>query len=373
MAVGLSASGSGATPVRVAIAGTGFGQKIHIPGLQIHHGTEPIAVYHRDVTQARAVAAKHQIPQAFDDFAAMIAAPEVDAVTIATPPFLHYDQAKAAIAAGKHVLLEKPVTLTAQEAAELRDLAAQTGAIVAVDFEFRYVPAWQRLAELLGEGAVGQRRLVKIDWMASSRADASRPWNWYAQRDCGGGALGAIGSHAFDYIAWLFGPVARLCAQLSTSVTERPDPSNGDLKPVTSDDIGNLLLTLTDGTPVQLCLSSTTYQGRGHWVEVYGDRGTLILGSDHQKDYVHGFKLWYAPAGQDLQEVPIPDRLAFPTTYADGRLAPFVRVVDAWVQGIAAGQAIAPSLVEGTYAQWLMDLSQESSDRAVWVEVPPSP
>jgi predicted dehydrogenase len=130
------------------------------------------------------------------------------------------------------------------------------------------------------------------------------------------------------------------------------------------------LLELTDGTPVQVCLSSTTYQGRGHWVEIYGDRGTLILGSDNQADYIHGFKLWYAPAGEPLQELPVPDRLAFPQTYPDGRMAAVLRVVDRWVQAIDQGQAIAPSLREGIASQQLMDLAHESHDRGQWVTVP---
>ena len=353
----------------VAIAGTGFGQKIHLPVLQQHHRTRPIALFHRTIAKAQAIAQHHQIPYALDSFAEMVALPEVQAVMVSTPPFLHYDMAHRVLAAGKHLLLEKPVTMTVQEAEALQAVADRTGAIVAVDFEFRMVPAWQRLAELLAEGVVGQKRLVKIDWMASSRADASRPWNWYAQQSHGGGALGAIGSHTFDYIHWLFGPVQRLFANLITSVAERPDPIGGGLKRVDSDDICQILLELADGTPVQVCLSSTTYQGRGHWVEVYGDRGTLVLGSDNQADYIHGFKLWYAPAGQPLQELDIPDRLAFPQTYDDGRMAAVLRVVDRWVQGIDQGQAIAPSLREGIVSQRLMDLAHESHDRGQWVTI----
>lgn len=359
------------SPLGVAIAGTGFGQKIHLPAFQIHHRTEPVAIYHRDLARAQAIAANHGVPLALDDFDALLARPEVQAVSIATPPFLHFPMARAALAAGKHVLLEKPITLNVQEAQQLQAIAAETGAIVAIDFEFRYVPAWQRFAELLAEGMVGQRRLIKIDWMAASRADASRPWNWYAQQEQGGGALGAIGSHTFDYIHWLFGPVQRLSAKLTTSVKERPDPMDGRLRPVTSDDICNLVLELTDGTPVQVCLSSTTYNGRGHWVEVYGDRGTAVLGSDNQADYVHGFQIFTAVGSAPLAAEPIPERLAFPKTYDDGRLAPFLRVVDAWVQGIEAGRAIAPSLIEGIASQHLMDLTHLSNEQGAWVEVPP--
>ncbi|MCU0566791.1 MAG: Gfo/Idh/MocA family oxidoreductase [Oculatellaceae cyanobacterium Prado106] len=357
--------------IGVAVVGTGFGQKIHIPGLQIHHRTEIVAVYHRDRTQGEAIATTHQIPRVCQTVEDLVALPEVQAVSISTPPFLHYDMAKTVLQAGKHLLLEKPMTLTVDEAVELYRLAQDKGAIAMMDFEFRFVPAWQRFAELLQENYVGQKRLIKIDWLVSSRADATKPWNWYARKDQGGGALGAIGSHCFDYIAWLFSPIQRLSGRLSTAVPTRPDPITNTQKPVDADDICCLTLELADGTPCQVTLSAATYQGRGHWVEVYGDRGTLILGSDNQSDYVHGFRLWGSEQGQPLQELPIPDRLAFPTTYPDGRLAPFIRVVDRWVEGIDQGMTVVPSLREGVASQLVMDGVGRSHQTQTWIEIPP--
>ena len=355
----------------VAVAGTGFGEKIHIPGFQAHPDTQVVAVYHRDINKAKAIAQSHHIPQAGDRLEDILALPDVEAVSISTPPFLHYEMAKLALQAGKHLLLEKPTTLSATEARELYQLAVANNVVAMMDFEFRFVPAWQLFAEYLAEDYVGQKRLIKIDWLVSSRADASRPWNWYAQKDKGGGALGAVGSHAFDYISWLFGPVRRLCGQLSTAIPERPDPAeDGKLKPVDADDTCLVMLELADGTPCQVCISSVTYQGRGHFVEVYGDRGTLVLGSENQKDYVHGFRLLAAPAGKPLTEVEIPNRLIFSRNYSDGRLAPFIRVVDQWVQGIDAGKAMIPSLGEGVYSQLLMDLTHQSHETGSWVNVP---
>jgi len=356
--------------IGVALVGTGFGQKIHLPGLQTHHRTEVVAIYHRDLQKARSIATAHQVPHACHALDALLSLPEVQAVSISTPPFLHYEQAKAVLQAGKHLLLEKPTALNAREALELYQLARAQQVITALDFEFRFVPAWQYLAELLAEGYVGQKRFVKVDWLVPSRADASRPWNWYAQKAQGGGALGAIGSHLFDYIAWLFAPIQRLCGRLSTTIATRPDPATGEMKPVDADDTCTLILELVDGTLCQAALSAVTYQGRGHWVEVYGDRGTLILGSDNQKDYVHGFRLWGSQAGQPLTELEIPDRLQFPQTYEDGRLAPFIRVVDRWVQSIDQAKVLGPSLREGVYSQLLMDLTHESNQTGTWVNVP---
>ena len=353
----------------VAVLGTGFGQKIHIPGLQIHHRTQLVTVYHRDLTKAQAIAAQHQIPHACDSLEQILALPTVNAVSIATPPFLHRDMAIAALKAGKHVLLEKPTALSVAEARQIELLAQQQHRIVTMDFEFRFIPAWQQLSTLLSQGYVGTPRLVKVDWMVPGRANPERAWSWYARRDQGGGTLGAFASHTFDYLAWLFGPTQRLCANLTTAIPQRPDSVTGELKPVDADDTCTLILELENGTPCQITISSVTYGGRGHWVEVYGDRGTLVLGSNNLKDYGHGFQLLGAPAGKPLEQLTIPETLAFPKTYDDGRLAPFIRVIDHWVSCIDQGVSMAPSITEGVYSQLLIDLAQESHKRGIWMDV----
>jgi predicted dehydrogenase len=356
-----------AAPVRVAVVGTGFGQKVHIPGLQAHHRTEVVAVYHRDLAKARAIAADYGIPHACDTVEAIVALPEVEAVSVSTPPFLHHAMARTVLQANKHLLLEKPTALSTAEAQDLADLAQQRNLIATMDFEFRFVPEWQRLAELLAEDYVGNLRFVKIDWTVPGRANPERPWNWYARKDQGGGALGAFASHTFDYITWLFGPIQRLCARLSTAIPQRPDPATGEGKPVDADDTCSLVLDLANGVPCQVAISSVTYAGRGHWVEVYGDRGTLVLGSDNLKDYVHGFQLYGSQAGAPLQPLAIPERLQFPTTYADGRIAPFVRVVNHWVNDIDRGNPTAPSIQEGVVSQRLMDLAHQAHATNTWV------
>ncbi|MFM9266406.1 Gfo/Idh/MocA family protein [Tychonema sp. BBK16] len=366
--------------IGVAVVGTGFGQKIHIPGFQTHHRTEVVAVYHRNLEKAQAIASSHNIPYACNSIEDIIAIPEVAGVSISTPPFLHFEMAKKVLEAGKHLLLEKPTALTANEARELYKLAnkSQTNlesksakTIATMDFEFRFIPAWQMLAELLATGYVGEKRLIKIDWLVSGRADANRPWNWYSQKERGGGVLGATGSHVFDYINWLFGRIQRLSGQLITGISTRPDPNDsGKLKPVDADDSCTLMLELAEGIPCQVCLSSVTYQGRGHWLEIYGSNGTLVLGSDNQQDYVHGFRLWGSQGGQPLAEIKIPQRLEFPQVYPDGRIAPFIRVVDKWVEAIDGGESLIPSLREGVYSQLLMDLTQESNATGTWVDIP---
>jgi predicted dehydrogenase len=357
--------------IGVAIVGTGFGASVHIPGLQKHPRTKVVALYHREEEKARQLALEHNIEYHFSNLSKILALKDVEAVALSTPPFLHYPMAKEILLARKHLLLEKPMTMTLEQAQELYHLAGEQGVRVTADFEFRTIPAWQLLAQYLQQEYIGKIRLVKVDWLVASRANSSRPWNWYSQEDCGGGILGAIGSHTFDYLHWLFGPAKRLSAQLYCSIKERKDPQdNNVLKPVDAEDTAIILMELADKTPLQINLSSVTYQGRGHWLEIYGDKGTLVLGSSNLKDYVHGFKLYTSLSGGPLYEVEIPPELEFSETFPDGRIAPFINIVERWVDSIDSAKEIAPSLDEGVYSQMLLDLARFSNSNQRWVEVP---
>ncbi len=355
--------------IGIGIIGTGFGQTVHIPGFQNHSETKVVAVYHRDRQKAQQIANEFSIFAACDRLDDLLEMPSIQAVAISTPPFLHFEMAKAAIEAGKHVLLEKPTALSVDEAIVLYQLARSKGVIVTMDFEFRTCPHWRYLQHLLATGYAGKLRLIKIEWLVQGRASANRQWNWYSQKDRGGGALGALGSHTFDYISWLFGPVARICGHLSTSIDSRPD-AQGVMRPVDADDTCNIMLELANRTPCNICISTVTHRGRGHWVTVYGDLHTVVLGSSNLNDYVHGFSLQKTIPGGELEVMPIPTEYEFPRTFKDGRLAPFIAICDRFVTSIRKGENIAPSLREGIYSQLLMDLTKSSHDHRQWLDVP---
>ena len=164
-------------PLRVAIAGLGFGEKVHLPALRDCPAPEPVALWHPRQQRLEAACASSGLPGS-TDFEALLSDPQIDAIVIATPPEARQALASAALKAGKHLLLEKPVALDAAGVEELQRLAIQQHRCVAVDFEYRAVPLFQQLAALLEDGVLGEPWLVKLDWLMSSRADPSRPWNW---------------------------------------------------------------------------------------------------------------------------------------------------------------------------------------------------
>jgi len=123
-----------------------------------------------------------------------------------------------------------------------------------------------------------------------------------------------------------------------------------------------LMLELADGTPCQVCISTCTFQGRGHWLEVYGDRGTLVLGSDNQKDYVHGFRLWRDRGSTPEVQIPGISPFLKPTLMvASHRLSEWQGARNCSRRGTGS------SVKE--FTQLLMDLTHES-DATGWVHVP---
>lgn len=349
-------------PLRVAVVGLGFGLQVHVPALRACPTTEPVAVWHPNAERLRKASAAADLPGA-PSLEALLNDPAVDALVLATPPEPRLALARAALEAGKPVLLEKPVTLRAEDAEALRRLALQRGLPVAVDFEYRAVPLFQQLESLLRQGVIGTPWLVKLDWLMSSRADPNRPWSWYSRAAAGGGVLGALGTHAADMLHWLVGPTRQVSARLSTAIRERPLPGAGPLAAVDAEDIALLQLQLesTDGeeVPAQVTLASVARHGRGCWLEIYGSQGTLVLGSSNQTDYVHGFQLWWGEPGErTLRQIPPDPVLAFPRTWEDGRIAPVARLIGWWERAIREGTPMVPGLAEGVASQRVCDAAR---------------
>ena len=352
------------TQLRVAIAGLGFGEKVHLEALKTSPHWEPVALWHPRAQRLEAACSSHGL-RGSSDFEALLSDAAIDAVVIATPPAPRFGLAKAALEAGKHLMLEKPVGLHADEVAALERLALQRGLTVAVDFEYRAVPLFQQLAQLLAAGVLGEPWLVKLDWLMASRADASRPWSWYSSAADGGGVLGALGTHAFDMLHWLIGPTRSLSAQLSTAIAQRPDPQSGQLRSVDAEDVALLQLQLQGPTgqvvPAQMNLASVTRAGRGFWLELYGSEATLVLGSDNQTDYVHGFGLWLARPGEALRPLAADPSLGFRRTWGDGRIAPVERLHGWWAEAIRERRPMVPGLLEGLRSQRCCDAARESA------------
>jgi predicted dehydrogenase len=208
-----------------AVIGTGFIGAIHVDalrrlGIQVHGVVGSSSA--RAAERSRAAG----LPPAYESMEAMLADERVDVVHITSPNHLHHAHAKAALAAGKHVVCEKPLAMTSAESSELLSLAEASGLVHAVNFNIRFYPLCQHLHQLVREGGLGEVRLVTghylQDWLL-----LDTDWNWRLDPALGGTlrAVSDIGSHWLDLTSFLTGSrVASVTADMETFIKVRRQP-----------------------------------------------------------------------------------------------------------------------------------------------------
>lgn len=360
--------------VAVGIIGTGFGRIAHVPGfLQVANATV-VGVASREYQRARDVANAYSLPKCFSNWEELVDSPEVEAVTVASPPGMHREMVLRALAAGKHVLCEKPFGLDTVQSKEMLQAARAAGVVHMVNFELREIPTWQCLKQIVATGELGRLRHAKVDWILGSWADPNRGWSWRSDREQGGGTLGSWVAHVFDYVEWLLGPIGSLSAHLYTAVSHRPDEM-GIMRSVTSDDCGHILLELEEGAPVSVTVSPIAPVGKGHWIEIYGEHKAVVMGSSNLTDYGKGFAIWEGTVGSPkLRKRPLPEQAQFEQEFADGRVAPFAKIAQRFVNAIEQrNMDVHPNFEDGLRSQILMEAAFRAHQERKWIDVSGGP
>ena len=208
--------------VRVAIAGTGFIGAVHARSARLA-GARLVGVAASSPERGLLAAAALGAERSFDTAEQLVESPDVDVVHICTPNHLHLPLAEAALAAGKHVICEKPLALDDRGAEELVEAAVSAGTMTAVPFVYRYYPTVQEARERIRSGATGPVRLIHggylQDWLLRPTDD-----NWRVDEQFGGAsrAFADIGSHWCDLVEHVSGHrITRVCARTFLSVPER--------------------------------------------------------------------------------------------------------------------------------------------------------
>lgn len=269
--------------IGIGIIGTGFARKTQVPAFKACSNARVVAIASAHLANAEAAAREYDIDYFTDDWRTLVSREDVDLVSIVTPPVTHLEMTLAALDAGKAVLCEKPMAMNSTESEAMQKRASEIGAIALIDHELRFLSARQTAREMLTTGDIGRVYHAKLLFRADSRADASRPWNWWSDIKSGGGTLGAIGSHAVDAFRWLLGTeVSQVFGQLSTHIHLRNDKGSGNMKTVTTDDEAVLSFRfvdseITNGTTGTISLSVVESGRPEHRLTVFGSTGALLI------------------------------------------------------------------------------------------------
>lgn len=269
--------------IGIGIIGSGFARTTQIPGFRACQGARVVAIASGHRENAERVAREFDIKYVAADWREVIRREDVDLVSIVTPPVTHLEMTLAALEAGKAVLCEKPMAMNAEEAFLMRARAEEKGLLALIDHELRFLPGRLKAQAILRDREIGNIHHAKLTFRADSRAHRDKLWDWWSDKGSGGGALGAIGSHAIDGFRWLLGAeVSHVFCQLATHIAERAEASTGELRPVTTDDEANLILRLADSELTRNATAtvslSVVEQGRPlHRLEVFGSEGALMI------------------------------------------------------------------------------------------------
>lgn len=359
--------------LRVGLIGTGFGSRVMIPAFR-RAELEVTAVCSSNARRAKRVADENGVSFWTPHASVLAQRRDVDLVYVASPPTMHCEHVLTALAAGKHVLCEKPLARDSTEASRMVAAARQAGVVNAVDHEFRYLPTRQRVFELLRAGELGEIRLVHVVEHSTVLADASTPRaEWWLRRDRGGGQLGALGSHWIDTLIWWCGGVDRVAAQLATFIRERPVSTGGPPLKVTSDDTAVLVLWFRSGSIATIQISCVMERPLRE-VHVLGSRGSATIDSQG--------RLLVAYDGGDSQEV-VPASGVWNTAGGVSKeqldaLSHLIGSVRDHIQGgsaVLASNALAlrhPTFDDGLHVQQVLDAAYRSEGEII-MPSPPAP
>ena len=219
---------TGGAPIGAVVVGTGFGLFTHVRALR-DAGFEVRAIVGRDLEKTRTRGAPLGIPLASNDLEKVLADdPAIRLVTVATPPHAHYTPVMQAIAAGRHVVCEKPFAKDLAQAREMLDAAEKAGVIHALGAEFRFDSAQALLARVVQSGVIGDPLMFHRIYQQPG-GDQSEPLaDWWTDANQGGGFLGAFGTHMIDQALTTVGPIARVSAVLRKLSTGRPAMTSDD-------------------------------------------------------------------------------------------------------------------------------------------------
>lgn len=369
--------------IKIGIIGWGFMGRTHAHALRamplFYPGAgfraEIAGICSRRLEKAREAAEELNVPYYTDDYRQLLAREEIDAVSVCTPNALHEEIALAALKAGKHLYIDKPLADTAQGARRIADQAEKSGVFTRMVFNNRYLPVTLRARELVDQGRIGRVLSFEGRYLHSGSIDPNKPIGW--KQTLQGGVLLDLGSHVLDLITWLCGyPEAVFCAQ-RTLYDTRPTREGGATRDL-SDDQTLMLLRLPGGTMGQVEASKIATGANDELtVEIRGEKGALAFDL-MQPNYLRFYDNTRpeAPLGgergfqwiETVARYPAPGGTFLPPKNSIGWDRGHLHCYYTFLDCLARGTAPDNGVGEGARLQMLMERAAQSAAQGRWVD-----
>jgi predicted dehydrogenase len=373
-------------PLRVAMIGHGFMGAAHSQGWRIaprffdlERDPQMAVLVGRSVTDLEKSAEKWGWPETSTDWREVIARDDIDVIDIVTPGDSHAEIAIAALAAGKHVLCEKPLANTLEEAADMSaaaSRAAENGTFAMLGFTYRRMPAVTFARDLVAKGRLGVIRQVRVAYLQDWLRDEDAPMSWRLQKEhAGSGALGDLGAHAIDLAQFVTGEdLLSVSGVVETIVATRPHADRPEERAtVTVDDVA--LFTGRFASGALGTFEATRFStGRKNSLrlEISGSDGAISFDLED----LNRLEFYDAtlPAGEQgftsilVTEPQHPYLSAWwPTGHMLGYEHGFTHQARDFLSAVTAGVQPAPSFADGLQVQGVLAAVQASSqDNSAW-------
>lgn len=362
--------------LRIGLLGFGAMGKAHlysIRNLPLFYGTLPFdavveGVCTTSMEKSQSVASAHGIPIATDDPDALINNPSIDVIDICTPNVHHYHALKKAISAGKHVLCEKPLCISVEQANEIAALPLQKGQICGMVFNNRWLSATMRAKQLIDEGRLGRILSFHAEYLHSSATDVQKNAGWKQDRTvCGGGVLFDLGSHVIDLLTTLCGTFTEVSGMSQIAYPTRRG-RDGSVWQTNADESFYMLCKTAGGAHGTIQVGKLQVGTNDELsYAIYGEKGALrfsLMDSDFL--YFYDTARPDSPIGGDRGFTAIecvgryPD-MSFPSPKAPaGWLYGHVSSMYAYLRAVAESKPFSPSFSDGAYVQAVMDAAYRS-------------
>ncbi|MFK4296384.1 putative dehydrogenase [Arthrobacter sp. GAS37] len=368
---------AGKTILGVAAIGYAFMGKAHsnawrnVAGFFDVPAFEQKVLVGRDTDQVARAAAKYGWSESATDWRSVLERDDIHIVDICAPGWMHAEIAIAALEAGKHVLVEKPLANTLAEAETMTDAARAArarGVQSMIGFNYRRVPALALAKELIAEGRLGTVRHVRAAYLQDWLVDPDSPMTWRLNKEtAGSGALGDIASHAIDQVLFLLGDtVTEVSGRLHTFVDSRPGPDGPEQ--VTVDDAAWATLTLASGAVASVEVSRmATGKKNSLTMEIYGDKGSLLFDLETINEL--GFMDATVPVReQGFRRILVnePDHPYMHAWWPQGHVIgwehTFTHEIRDFLTAVATGTPPTPSFEDGLAVQQVLAAIEESAD-----------
>ncbi|MEU5928921.1 Gfo/Idh/MocA family protein [Streptomyces antimycoticus] len=353
----------------------------HFPQLSVR--PELVAVADEVPGRAEEAAGRYGFATAVRDWQEVAADPRIQAVSIAAPNFLHREIGIAMARAGKHIWIEKPVGLTADDARAVAAAVAEAGVQGAVGFNYRNAPAVQTARAMIAAEEIGTVTHARVRLFSDYAAHPEAALTWRYERARGGsGVLGDLASHGVDLARFLLGEIDTLTADTAVFVPERARPTGatagharatgGELGPVENEDYVSCLLRFASGARgvLEACRVSVGEQNT-YGFEIHGTKGAVFW--DFRRMGELGVSHGTAYQDQPVSTVYIGpghgEYAAFQPGAANSMGYDDLKVIEAYqfVRSIAEGTAYGATLDDAVHSATVLDAMARSAERGTWV------